>query len=407
MQSCQRLLRHGFIGIFALVLVLPLATHLLSPVLRLDSDILQENRATAQLSMPTDLAGLRAFPTNLQNWIGDNFGLRKLLIYINNNMVFGLFGDIPRFRKQVVLGTDGYIFLSSHASDLPMDQMLDAVGLTHKKAPDMTAMDTLLQKISGLDDRLVFVSVPTKHLLFTEFYPAWLRDRAVPSRDAYVAAMLQLQQQAGGKLLFPYAEAKELQKSHQLIPKTFFHWVPGPYTQLVAGLVAKRFGIAPFESVPLTDFVTVRQVSDIQHMYPGLSIFESDAEQYPAGYFDRKGIRMEKFAPPEAGFSPEVMKIMAGSYVRKNPSHPSGNRLLAVGDSFTWPLMDDFTNYFGEVLHIGTNDLRSLSPEQAKDYMDKVLTHFKPTHAMILSHIGYMPEHAERISDYLKQHGKD
>lgn len=400
MQNCQRLLRYGFVGVFAVLLTLPLVTQL-SPVLRLDSNILQENRAVTTLSMPQDMADLRAFPAGVQNWISDNFGLRKMLIYINNNMVFGLFGDIPRFRKQVVLGTGGYIFLSSH--ELPMDQMLDAVGIIHKKSLNAERMESMPERVCGLSDRLVFVSVPTKHLLYTELYPTWLRDKAVPARDVYVADMLALQQRAEGKLLFPYKEAKELGVDHQLIAKTFFHWVSGPYTQLVAGLVAQHFGIAPLEGSPFTDFVTTRQVSDIQHMYPGLSIFETDVEQYPTAYFDQKGIRMEKFAQPSFTLSSKIEKIMASSYVLVNPARPSKDRLLVIGDSFAWPAMYDFSLLFGEVLHVNNNELRQLSPEQANDYVKLVLQHFKPTHGMLLSHIGYLDVHADLISDYLKE----
>lgn len=376
---------------FFLLLVLPVVyKHVLEKLFVTQNTYLisLENRPHQQvLALPTDYEALKALPSQLNSYINDNFGFRVQVIKAVNRLHFALFRDIPR-TKQVVFGQDGYIYLGNHAGGSPLSLMLLGSGIDGKALISEKFASDLAKKAMSLHSNILFASIPTKHSLYPEHFPEFLRKQALNSVNSLASSHEHLQDLSGGRFLYPYRLALELKKRYDVINNKFFHWVPGVYTSAVADLVSLRFGKFALGDKYYNELSKSSVQSDLAGLYVGPDIFGASQLMYAPEFFQRHGVRQEDLP---LDFGPEVNRFMKETIIFTSTctagSIASDDTLLVMGDSFAIAIAQDLSMRFSRVIHLSTNNFNNLSHDLQLSFMNKLLEFARPTHFLLVGHI--------------------
>ena len=161
-----------------------LAVIVLLPSLTLDPkrDLTIDNRPAAKWPR---LSGeeLTAFPRRFELWFGDRFGGRKQYVSWGNFMIYHFLRESP--HEQVFLGDGGFVFLGSHDGGKANGNSLvkQLFGFDRNAVSASAArFGSCLEKLKRSPVRVLFMNVPTKHLLYFEKMPAAVRKRISKER---------------------------------------------------------------------------------------------------------------------------------------------------------------------------------------------------------------------------------
>ncbi len=353
-------------------------------VTTLNSDALQEHRVMAKFDYDFSIESMVNFPKNITKWIDDNFGFRSEIISTHNNLYFTLFRDIPRFQKQVTVGSDGYIFLGSHSTRFP-NSLLNIDSLRIFNDAYYSKLITIAE---NAHPSITFLAVPTKHILDVEYYPWWFKAHGERNKLRYLDRLGKLEQKLPN-FVSSYAEANKIQKKYQLIPKTFFHWEPGVYTELLVRLsVEKMFGIDIVP--PQLTLSKVLKKSDITHLYPGVSALKSYVEIVNYRNLS-KNINVKRYFPTWVAETSELEALLTETLLItnniKNANTRIGKRIFLLTDSFGWNTRYDLLVYFDEIVLMNQGRFNALPKIEREKYLKKVLDAFNPEKILVLMHL--------------------
>lgn len=356
-----------------------------------------ENRRLADPpGVPQGFRDLLALPGQVDAYLNDHFGLRPTLIAANNRIRYALFGTLS--SPQLTPGKDGHIYFNSHDAAQPLDMIerLCGQGVT----PGWTAeaagrIGAFLERATALNPQSTLVFVPTKPALYPEHLPDWLQAqcRRGPSPLPAVMEAVRADARADGRVLYPYDAMMAMKASLEVYPKENFHWTGEAPRRLAEQIAETRFGLAKRVELPS---VEVPQPSDLQHFAPGvpLGITTRVLDYAAAGVTPCVGDAAACF--PELG---EIAGKL-GDMTRYRAAQPDGPKLLLVSDSFGFGIAGAFSQYFGEVWHIGTNDIGRLTTEERKRLIDTAFGSFAPDRVLYLYHdfaVGFFTNYAQKI----------
>jgi hypothetical protein len=344
----------------------------------------QENRDLAPLpGRPETWAEAFKYSQQLDHWINDNFGFREKLIKLNNRIRFDLFRQFPTI--QVIAGRNGRIFLSAHATFRPpFSAITTPCGYTMKDTDAVAAQlgDALSTLRRGGWDAKILIA-PSSPVLYSDELPEWLEQRCEASAAPIPAILASPRLGSDDRKLvfYPLAEMRELKRSMDVFPKTWFHWY-GAGPRAVAGLSVDHFwNISPSTGTTLAASSRVVP-SDISHMFPGVRLTsEVLVADYPAS-----GVQACRGSACFPDLT-EVARKLDEVQTFRNASAPFG-KLLILSDSFGEFIAGWYSRYFREVTHITTNRLTELDDAQHEEFRQFLRRELQDSRLLFVYHDG-------------------
>ena len=392
----------AYLTVLAVILLFPALT------LNLKRNLSIDNRPAAERPK-FSTKEIAAFPQRFELWFGDRFGGRKQYISWGNFLIYNLLRESP--HEQVFSGDDGFIFLGSHDGGAANRNSLVKLIFGFDRSAvvaEAARFGSHLEKLKQSPARVLFLNVPTKHLLYFDKMPAAIRKTI--SKDRFFSA--EVEREIAGR--YPNERAKYfidlrsesvgLAPKINLIPPANFHWISGPYTHLAAWLTAKALGMTDEKFVPRRENYESAEVkSDLRHfMYRGLksrALLTSDADFKKMGIQTFHGsVRLLRGGKP---LLPAAEKLI---YHSVNPN-ARGGRMLLLGDSFTNPLCRDMARYFREVVSVEYSALARIDAAGALACMKQIVAAYAPEYITVVCHVnatGFV-EDVSRLTEVLKR----
>jgi alginate O-acetyltransferase complex protein AlgJ len=168
---------------FLLILALPTLDSLFhfAPVKYLYSKRLP----VAKPLFPSSYEGLKSYPQNFEKFFNDNYGFRKTLISLNNQITDKVFDESPDARA--VVGKDGWFYFDNHNS------LLDAVGKA-EISDEMVARGVesfyhnwQMMRAKNIDYALVIAA--DKATIYPEFLPEYMTYQGPHRIDKFLDAL--------------------------------------------------------------------------------------------------------------------------------------------------------------------------------------------------------------------------
>jgi len=223
--------RLAIITVFLLMLVLP---SLQMTFGFMGVPALQENRERAPAPHWAGLLHPADFTTKLQRWFQDHYGFRDLLIRLQTQIEYSVFGSSDRLH----IGRDGWLFYRS-----VIDREEPAI-----EAMTDTDLDQIVASFAHLRDwlaarqiRLVVVTNQMKDRFYPEFLPR-TAERA-RSRHRFDDFRARLGMLPGITYIDTTGPLLELKQQRSIFHKTDFHWndaaafaIAGKLVDTIAGL---------------------------------------------------------------------------------------------------------------------------------------------------------------------------
>lgn len=149
---------------------------------------LDEKRAMAALpALPRTLAEIEAFPRAFEAWFNDHYELRQQMIEWNNLARVKATGVSP--NSNVVLGSDGWLFLGNHDYTLE-----DLAGNLPFSPEDIERWSQVVadRKVWAAEHGITYLlfHAPNKHTIYPEYMPSRLIRRGAVTRLSQLAPRL-------------------------------------------------------------------------------------------------------------------------------------------------------------------------------------------------------------------------
>jgi hypothetical protein len=259
--------RLAIIGAFLLMLMLPL---LQMTFVIVKVPLLDENRTRAPAPQWNDLAHPSNFTTKAQQWFRDHYGFRDILIRLQTQIEYSVFG----FSDRIHIGRDGWLFYRSviDREEPAVEAMTDA-QLDHTVASFARLRDWLAAR----DIRLVVITNQMKDRFYPEFLPYTAKQARSRHRfDDFRARMRGL---PGITYIDTTPPLLKLKQQRLIFHKTDFHW-NDPAAFVIAGELVDT--IAALDHRPLPFW---HNVLDLQQLnFSGgqarfMPLFKSPHEQ--------------------------------------------------------------------------------------------------------------------------------
>jgi len=163
-----------------------------------------------------------SFLEESESYFNDHFGFRTHLLYQHNRLTVGLFGVSP--TDKVIIGRQGWLFMARESETRnELDYFRQLTLLTPQQVRHWRNM--LRQRRRWLEERgiaYMFIVVPNKSTVYSEFMPANIRRRHGQSRlDQLLAALAREDD-------FPVIDLRETlaaaKRSYRIYNKTDSHW---------------------------------------------------------------------------------------------------------------------------------------------------------------------------------------
>jgi len=333
-HAASRWLDRALIGLFALLLLLPL----LDIAFQIDPTPPQsENRLLAAFPQrPDGMAGLKKFQSGWEAYFNDHFGCRKVLVMWHNKLKWSLFKE--KNARNVLVGTGGWMFASEKRM---VEHFCGALQFTE---PELNGWQKLLERrrdwLAQRGIKYLFILAPDKQSIYPEYLPAWLKDLGGQTKVDQFFAYMKAHSTVEVLDLRPALFAAK--KTAPVYLKTDTHW--------------NQFGI----------FIAYEKVVQTlaQHQLPGLVPVALEAfdrtNRIEAGgdLVNMRGIRISMaesnavFLTPKPGLPALETTIPTGEHVMdlatvKNP-HGSGLAIVNT-DSFGRGWIQFLSYQFGEV----------------------------------------------------------
>jgi hypothetical protein len=370
------------LGVIAL-LGLPAVLAILKPVAPIS-----ENRTLSSFpSRPSSMETALAYPAKLDGWINDHFGLRNTLVKLNNRIRYTLFRQFP--TSQVIEGKDGRIFLAAHATThTPHSAIFLSCGAeTDSLRIDVNGISgqarNLIEgaKRAGINAKMLVA--PSSPALYAKQLPTWLAARcnAASPPVPRVLASPTLSDETRAAIQYPIDIARRIDQTDDYIPKHWFHWA-GAGPRIVAEESTKSLlGIETSGTPPLVSHKESAP-SDISHLFPGVtlkSVIEV-ADLQASGVKVCFGASCFPETPAAAARLGEVARYI-------NDKAPA-RRLVLLSDSFGAYIAGWYSPFFREVVHLSTNNLGLLAPEDIAALRKQFLNGAPDDHVLFLYHDG-------------------
>ena len=350
-----------------------------------------ENRVLANPpNRPTSKVDMVKFFSGTDAWLNDHFGLRQTMVAWNNWLRYELLGEA--LSPQITVGNQGYIYFNSHSADYPLEMIRHICGigissdLPQRQSEHLSKMFSNLLAINPLSTLLI---VPTKPAIYQEHLPEWLQAQCRNSNPPIPAIVAKLKESPdiAPHIAFPMQQMLELKTVMEVYPKTNFHWTgEGPHR------IAEYFGGTTLGLKKLIDLPRQAEwePSDLQKFLPGVPLNHLAllADYSSAGITPCRG----GGCFPELNGAGEKLADIS----RYRHTKLSGPRLLIISDSFGADIAGYFSEYFGEVWHLCTNNMASLTPEEVNRLKELAFHTYAPDQVIYIYHdnqIGHFYEY--------------
>jgi hypothetical protein len=346
-----------------------------------------ENRTLSPFpGRPGSVETALAYPAKLDGWINDHFGFRSTLLKLNNRTRHSLFGQFP--TSQVIQGK-GRIFLAAHATT---HEPYSAIYLSCGAETENLRIDVngiagqarnLIEgaKRAGINAKMLVA--PSSPALYANQLPTWLAARcnaALPPVPRILASPI-LGDEARAAIAYPIDLARRIDENDRFIPENWFHWAgAGPRIAAEAS-TGSLLGIDTSAGTPLRRHKESAP-SDISHLFPGVTL-KSEIE---VADHQASGIKVCAGAPcfPEVPAAAAKLAEVSRYVNDKAPAR----RLVLLSDSFGAYIAGWYSPYFREVVHLSTNNLGLLAPEDVAALRKQFLNGAPGDHVLFLYHDG-------------------
>jgi hypothetical protein len=369
---------HWLPVVFFVLIALPLVVQTLGPPPRR----WMENRTlNVAPRLPRSFGELTRFPSAVDNWLNDQFGLRRSLIELNNWLRYRLFGEVASHR--LVLGRNGRLFMGSHDGWPDNAMILFLCGAPMPPAVierEASAAEAVLTKARSIfpDTRLLLV--PTAGRLYPEDIPQRLAascQGAEPAGDRIVARLKAGPE--GAAVIYPLEPMLALKAQMPIIPRAGFHWASEGALRVAELVSEQELGMTRRLSLPLTPD---NRSSDLDGLLPGLGLHDRILKP------DLRRAGIAVCWAERCGALPGLPLAVSEAIGRyRRPGAPAG-RLVIIADSYGEEIAPDFVEYFGEVLHIRTNLTPKLSAQDRAALIHYALKDYHPDRVLLLYHDG-------------------
>lgn len=341
---------HALIGLFALLLLLPL----LDIAFHIDwTPPRSENRALAAFPKFQPVSqGLRAYLAGLDAYSNDHFGCRKCLVQWNNKMKWSLFKD--KNTRSVLVGKANWLFT---AEAQMIDHYTGQIQFTPEQLHDW---QVLLEKrrdwLARRGIAYLFVVAPDKETIYPEELPDWMvKVRPQTKLDQFYAFM-------HAHSTVPVLDLRGVVRDAKQICPTYFktdtHWnfFGGfmAYQELIRSL-AKAVPALKLEPMPLTSFTLTNRPEpgkDLARIL-GLSMAETNAfSLLPKPGLPRFTM---KLSPPDHPTEPKFIN---------NPQ--AQGRMIVFQDSFAMSWVSLLGYHFNQVTYLWQYNLDPVWIERDK-----------------------------------------
>jgi hypothetical protein len=311
---------------------------------------LEENRSLAKpVTLPKSWNEVMRLPAETDDYLRDHFGLRRLALQINDNLVWHVLRDSP--SVQVTRGRHGMLFFNSHSAKHPYSLIAESCGIGLSAAAiAATAKDVaiFLRQARRINPNSALVIIPTKAPIYENFLPAWLGEhcRAVIPPTSLIEQQLRREPQLAAMLVYPLDEMRTLKMSIEVYPQEAFHWA-GDMPRLIAQRISeKTLALAKIRNLRAR---TIVRHADLQRFVPGVDLLVDDLQPDYAAAGVRSCLGPACF--PELGKFAELL----GDVSRFQSDSGSSKKLLLITDSFGASIAGWFSQYFSEVWHLNIN----------------------------------------------------
>lgn len=350
------------------------------------ADLVEQRALAAWPAWPASTAAALAWPGQLDSWINDHFGGRRLLIGWNTRLRYALFREFP--TNQMISGRHGRVFLAAHGTtQAPYSALTSACG----PGPVFDGMEvaagflnTLFGDLTRLGMQPYMIIAPSSALLYHEDLPVWLARRcatsATPVADVLASPLLAPGVRA--RILYPLAQMRAHKGNDGFFPKTWFHWAGPGLAEVVDWTMAQR-GVAPPAAAPLKT-VTGEMISDVAHLMGGLrltSVVTRPDLEIAGGVVGCYGTACF----PEFGSAADKLKDVSRF---SNPAAPLPRRLLILSDSFGSKIAAWYTRYYRSVEQVAGNDVPRLDAQETRRVRDYLYRAPADTDLLIVYHDG-------------------
>ena len=348
---------------------------------------LKEQRPLAQWpARPGSAAALLALPSQLDAWINDHLGGRRLLITANTTLRYALFREFP--TVQMITGRHGRVFLAAHPNNGPTYSAITGVcgpgPVFDGVAPAAQFLNVLFSELELRGMQPTMLIAPSAPVLHFEDLPVWLSQRCAASHTpvADVLASPLLTQHVRERILYPLQQMRELKGGDAFYPKSWFHWAGPGLSQIVDWTMTQRSGAPPPAAPPLT-MVTGEMISDVSHLMGGLRLASVVTRpDFPASNVS-SCYGTDCFA--EFGSAEDKLKDVSRF---GNPAAPVRRRLLILSDSFGSKIAGWYARYYTSVEQVAGNDVPRLNRLETERVRDFLLRAPAETDVLIIYHDG-------------------
>lgn len=392
------LLRHGFLVLCLLILLLPMSVHVSGLMWDRESvPRYAENRVIAgRPSMPRDAQSWLAFPAQMDAYVNDHFGLRQSLIAWHNQARYVLLNEAA--SPQLSVGKDGFLFFNSHEAAHPRRMSDFLCGQFLRQTGGQAIIEELAQEVHAtmqqalrLHPNTSLAFVPTKPILYPENLPTWMQQecaKGTPALPAFLQQLVKLDQanlaqaqSVSQAVAYPLA-AMQAQKATQLVyPKPNFHW-HGKGAQIFAQTIAEQeWHLSAQRSF---QFVPESLASDMQSFMPGIDLnIDILTPDYAAAGVEAclgGSCFPELRTATKLG---DVSRYRVRKTSGENTAAPK--KLLIISDSFGQGGAGYFSAYFDEVWHVSINNTGALNANERAELQGD-LSRFAPDRVLYLFH---------------------
>lgn len=357
---------------FFLITALPLLVLLFAPS---GKQTAENRRLASPPALPLSLAAMRDFPAKADAWAVDHFGLRDLLIRLNNFVLWRAFGELHNDR--LIAGRHDRLFLGAH-DGAPLDSLItDACGATQPAGTVTEAAASIRTvlvglRAAGLDPTLLVV--PTAARLYPEDLPARFTRRCAghsPPADR-LAALL-----AGQDVLYPLAPMLTLKRDGiPPIPPNHFHWAGEAPLRIAEEVAEGHWGLRRQVALPLR---WIGRTSDLSGMNPGMGL--SDSIREPQVRMIGLTDCVMQACANEAGLSPGAARALE-HYRRPG----AGPELVIIADSFGDEIARDFAEQFADIWLVHTNISDELPAGDQAAIAGWIQGRFRGRHMLLVYH---------------------
>lgn len=358
---------------------------------------LEENRSLAKpVALPKSWDDAVRAPAEVDDYLHDHFGLRRLSLQIHDKLIWYVLRDSP--SPQITRGANGTLFFNSHAAKYPYSLIEQSCGIglsAAALAPATKDIANFLEQARRINPLSVLVIVPTKAPVYPELLPTWLEkacNGAVPPMNVIQVQLLD-ERQLAAMVVYPIEYMRSLKARMNVYPPRAFHW-SGNMPRLIAQKISEEmFGLTKSREIGTRSTV---EHTDLQRFVPGVDLLMEDLEPNYAAAGVKSCLGPTCF--PEIGQAAERL----GDVSRFETNAGSGKKLLILSDSFGAAIAGWFSEYFSEVWHLNVNDIINNSPgdvDQAR-LSRTIFVDFAPDRILYLFHDGavlYGPHQLERL----------